>query len=163
MESESEIILSFLFKRSGREKLKFSDLYLALSMDLNWFTPDDAKTFINLALKQNLLTKEGIFIKPNFDFENIVVPIGFTPSERKINLKKVEKQEKEDESILDKIIKRLIEKTNLDKVQITELINLIAKEKNIKEEVAGILIGKKYNTNFEEFYKQIEEKIFNID
>ena len=48
MDSEKEIIISFLFKRSGKESLKFSDLYLALSMELNWFTPDDAKSFISL-------------------------------------------------------------------------------------------------------------------
>ena len=55
MPSESEIIIAFLFKRSGKAKLSFSDLYLTLSMDLNWFTPDDAKSFLNLTLKQNLL------------------------------------------------------------------------------------------------------------
>ena len=56
MNSEWEIIIAFLFKRSGREELSFSDLYLTLSIDLNWFTPEDAKAFVNMAIKQKLLT-----------------------------------------------------------------------------------------------------------
>ena len=80
MSSDADIIIAFLFKRSGKEELSFSDLYLNLSMELNWFTPDDAKNFVNTSIKQKLLLKKGDLIKPNFDFNKIVVPVGFKPS-----------------------------------------------------------------------------------
>jgi len=160
MDSESEIIISFLFKRSGKESLKFSDLYLALSMDLNWFTPDDAKAFINLALKENLLIKNDTLIKPNFDYEKTTVPVGFTPSEQVFEIKEVDNYNEKKESFLNKIIKLLVENTNLDAVELSELISTLAKEKNITEEVAALLIGKEYNTNFDDFYEKIEEIIF---
>jgi len=79
MGSDANIIIAFLYKRSGKEELSFSELYLILSMELNWFTPDDAKTFVNMAIKQKLLIKKGELIKPNFDFRKIVVPVGFVP------------------------------------------------------------------------------------
>ena len=47
MPSELEIVITFVYNRSGKSELSFSDLYLTLSMELNWFTPDDAKEFIN--------------------------------------------------------------------------------------------------------------------
>jgi len=71
MTSDAEIIITFLYKRSGKDELSFSDLYLNLSMELNWFTPDDAKAFVNTAIKQELLIKKGDLIKPNFDYNKI--------------------------------------------------------------------------------------------
>ncbi|UCF50182.1 MAG: DUF2240 family protein [Thermoplasmatales archaeon] len=159
MDSEREIIISFLFKRSGKEHLKFSDLYLALSMDLNWFTPDDAKAFINSAIKENLLIKRDTLIKPNFDYEKTNVPVGFTPSKKVFEITKDNIEEKP-VSILDEL-KKLIEKNkNIATDQMNELINKMAKEKNITEEVAAILIGREYNINFDDFYDKIEDLIF---
>jgi len=148
MVSEEEIIITFLFKRSGKTKLSFSDLYLTLSMNLNWFTPEEAKEFVTFALKQKLLTKKGEAITTNFDYDKIVVPVGFVPS-------KMAFEEKE-ETVLEKIVKQLVEKTDLDKRQIVEKINATAKEKNITTEVAALLIGKEYDISFEDFFKEID-------
>lgn len=160
MPSETEIIVAFLFKRSGKSKLSFSELYLTLSMDLNWFTPEDAKAFLNLALKQKLLIKKDESIQPNFDYDKIVVPVGFTPSKQIFEVKEIEKHEEKDEAVLNKIIKRLIEKTDLDRTQVNELINSIAEEKNIKAEVAALLVGKEHNISLTDFIGEVEKDIF---
>ena len=80
MASEKEIIITFLFNRSGKSKLSYNEIYLTLSMQLNWFTPDDAKLFINQTIEEKLIKKEKDLLSPNFDYKNIVVPVGFTPS-----------------------------------------------------------------------------------
>jgi len=160
MPSETEIIIAFLFKRSGKSKLNFSDLYLTLSMNLNWFAPEDAKAFVNSALKQKLLTKKGESLQPNFDYDKIVVPVGFTPSKQVFEVKKVEKRDEKEEAVLNKIIKRLAKKTDLDSKQITEKINKIAREKNITTEVAALLSGKEYALSLEDFFEKVENKIF---
>ena len=159
MDSEKEIILSFLFKRSGKESLKFSDLYLALSMDLYWFTPADAKTFVNMALDETLLTKKGDLIKPSFDVNKINVPIGFYPSKLVFEEKK-EEISKKNEEVLNKLIKQIVEETNLNEQQVAEKINIIAKEKNIIDEVAALLFCKEHDIKFDDFIEEIEEKIF---
>jgi hypothetical protein len=161
MPSENEIILAFLYKRSGKQKLSFSDLYLTLSIDLKWFTPEDAKAFINLALKQKLLEKNGELINPNFEYAKIVVPVGFSPSEKIIEKKEIENYDKEDEEdILNKIVKRIVEKTDLNKETIIEKIEEIGKEKNIDIEVAALLIGKEYDITLQDIFENIERNIF---
>lgn len=160
MVSEEEIIITFLFKRSGKPKLSFSDLYLTLSMNLNWFTPEGAKEFVSFALKQKLLTKKGEVITPNFDYEKIVVPVGFTPSKRIFEEKETKKRDEKVETVLNKIVKQLVEKTDLDESQVIEKINATSKEKNITTEVAALLIGKEYNVSLVDFFKEIEETIF---
>jgi hypothetical protein len=152
MASEEEIIITFLFKRSGKPKLSFSDLYLTLSMNLNWFAPEGAKEFVTFALKQKLLTKKGEAITPNFDYEKIVVPVGFTPSKRVFEEKETKKRDEKVETVLNKIVKQLVEKTDLDESQVIEKINATSKEKNITTEVAALLIGKEYNVSLVDFF-----------
>ena len=160
MVSEREIIISFLFKRSGKENLKFSDLYLALSMELNWFSPDDAKKYISQLLEENLLIKKGDLLKPNFDYENTKIPIGFTPSKRVFEEKKAEKDEIKKVTFLEELINILTEKSKLDKSQISEKIEELAKEKKITNEVAALIIGKEFDINFEKYFGRVEESIF---
>lgn len=160
MPSESEIIIAFLFKRSGKTALSFSDLYLTISMDLNWFTPDDAKSFLNLMLKQNLLEKKGDVIKPTFEYNDITVPIGFIPSKQIFEEKTVVKDALEKEELIDRIINQLVEKTKLDKIRVAEKVNKLAEEKNITKEVAALLIGKENNVSLIEFHDEIEDSVF---
>ena len=159
MASEKEIIITFLYNRSGKSKLSFNELYLTLSMQLNWFTPDDAKLFINQALNDKLLKKEKDEISPNFDFNEIVVPVGFRPS-RQVFEEKVETQEKKDEELIDKIVNTLVEKTDQDKQSIILKIKNLEEQRNITPEVAALLVGKEYNILLERFFNEIEEKIF---
>lgn len=119
MTSDSEIVIAFLYKRSGKEELSFSDLYLNLSMELNWFTPEEAKDFVNMAIKKNLLIKKDELIKPNFDFNKVVIPVGFIPSKSIFEKKDVEEIREED--FFEKIVKRIVEKTKLDEKQVIEI------------------------------------------
>lgn len=158
MPSESEIIIAFVFNRSGKTKLDFSEMYLSLSMSLNWFTPNQAKDFVNMALKQKLLKKEDDLLKPAFDYKKIVVPVGFYPSKKGFE----EKKEKEtvEEDIFKIIVKKIVEKTQVDEERIIDEINHVEKEKNITLEVAALLVGKKYDIDLEDFFEKVEEKIF---
>ena len=157
MNSDAEIIIAFLYKRSGKEELSFSDLYLNLSMELNWFTPDAAKAFVNMSIKQKLLLKKGDLIKPSFDINKIIVPVGFIPSKNIFEKKVVEVIE--DEDFFKKIIRRILDKTKLDDKQVIGKIEEIANERYLTKEVAALLLGKEHNILFEEFYAQIEERI----
>ena len=157
MTSEVETIIAFLFKRSGKEELTTSDLYLPLSMDLQWFTPNQAKTFVNMALQQKLLIKNEGKLKPSFDYEKIVVPVGFRPSKKPIEEKEV-KEEKLD--AVKTIINRIVEKTGLDEKSVTEKIKDVEIEKNLCPDVAALLVGKEYDVDVDDCFDEIEEKLF---
>lgn len=159
MVSEAEIIIAFLFKRSGKEELGVSEFYLPLSMDLKWFSPKDAKAFLKRALEQNLLMKKGDLFKPNFDYRNIVVPVGFHPTKQILN-EKVTIVKKENEDVGGKIIDRVAEKTGLNKQEVIKRIKDVEKEKNIHFEVAALIIGREYDVYVEDCYEDVEEKVF---
>jgi hypothetical protein len=160
MSSETEIILAFIFKRSGKPRLSFSEGYLALSMDLNWFTPKDAKEFVNKAINNKLLIKKGEEILPNFNYKKIIIPVGFTPSKQVFEENVIEYPERKEEKLLEKIVKYLINKTELDSQQIREKIRGISKTNNITVAVAAAVLAKEHNVAIEDFNEEIENNIF---
>ena len=159
MDSEAEIVIAFLFKRSGKEELSLSEFYLPLSMDLKWFSPKQAKAFVSHAVEQKLLIKKGDLVKPNFGYKKVVVPIGFQPSKQIFEEKKEDiKEEKED--VMKTIISRIVKKTCLDAQSVAEKIKSIEKEKNITSEIAALLVGKEYDASVEDCFGDVEDKIF---
>ena len=71
MESESKIVLAFLFKRSGKNMLKESDIYLPLSLELGWFSSTQAQEFVKHALNEKLLIKKE---------NHLYRPLGWLPA-----------------------------------------------------------------------------------
>ena len=159
MVSEKEIIITFLYNRSGKSKLSYNELYLTLSIELNWFTPDDAKLFINQVVSENILKKEKEELSPNFDFHKIEVPIGFSPS-KQVFQENAELPEKKDEVLIDKLISKLVDKTKLDEKSIISQIREIQEKRNIKIEIAALLFAKEHNVSMDEYLEEIETNIF---
>jgi hypothetical protein len=159
MNSEIKIIISFLFKRSGKEELTVSELYLPLSMDLKWFSPKNAKGFINSALLKKFLIEKGDRIKPNFDYKKIAIPVGFYPSKQTFEEEK-NKVNEERQDVVKLITEKIIEKTEQDKQSVFEEIKEAANKRNISLEVAALLVSKKYDIVISAFFDQVEDKIF---
>ena len=159
MNSEIKIIISFLFKRSGKEELTASELYLPLSMDLKWFSPKEAKDFVNSALLKNFLIKKGDQIKPNFDCKKIAIPVGFHPS-KQIFEEETDMVNEERQDVVKLIIGRIVEKTEQDEQGVFEEIKEVSNEKNISLEVAALLVSREYDIVVSIFLDQVEDKIF---
>jgi len=160
MDSEEKIIIAFLFKRSGKNELRASELYLPLSMDLQWFSPNEARVFVNQTLKQKLLNKKGELITPNFDYENVVIPAGFRPSKKPIEEKKEAIEKKQD--IISIIIERIAKKTDLDEESIIEKINTVGQQRHITKEVAAALVGKEFDIYLDDCFEEIEKTLEKI-
>ncbi|UCH71833.1 MAG: DUF2240 family protein [Thermoplasmatales archaeon] len=163
MPSEEKIIIGFLFRRVGKKKLSLSDLYLSLSLDLDWFSPKEAKKFVNRALKKNLLIKEEGKVTPSFVYENISIPVDFFPSEsfeeKEENLLDIDTK-KESQNIIKKIVDKIAEKTGKNERELIEKITSVSNEKEISREVSAIYLGVFYGVNLSEFFDFVEKGIF---
>ncbi|MCG2735674.1 MAG: DUF2240 family protein [Candidatus Methanoperedenaceae archaeon] len=123
--------ISVPFKRKGKDSLKESEFVLALSFDLNWFTPEQAKKVVLEAEKAGLIKREGDIIRPAFDLSSVEPPQGFKPGVL------------EERSIFDRIIERITAETGMDKRKVIALINKKQDElsKLVEIEVSAILIA----------------------
>jgi len=159
LNSEAKIIIAFIFKRSGKKEMIQSDFYLTLSMDLKWFTPKKAKDFTIWSLKNNILLKKQDVLKPNFDVDNINIPIGFYPS---IDVFYGQKKDTNNDysNIIDQIVKRIAECSGQNSKEILEKIKEIEKEKNILFDVAALLIARDYDIVLDDFFEDIKNKVY---
>ena len=159
MESNAKKIISFIFKRSGKSCLDKSEFYLSLSVDLKWFSPDQAKIFMKYVIKKKLLTEKNNFLEPNFDITKILIPFGYTPvvSSYEINDKKNEKK------IID-VTSLILTKINYNSGERNKIINNIkniSNEKNIFSSVASLLFFREFNIELFDYIKYAENQIFN--
>lgn len=131
--SDLTYTISMPFLRKGKDALKDSEFVLALSIDLKWFNPAQAKNVLKDAENSGLLKREGELVSPAFDISKIEIPPGFRP-EPGIFEKK---------SIFDRIIDRIILKTGVEKRKVIALINKKHEElaKQVLIEVSAILVA----------------------
>lgn len=130
------------FKRKGTDTMKENAFIMALSMDLNWFKPDTARAFMQLAEENGLVSRGDGILKALFDVKGVQIPLGFKPDITKF----------EEKEVFDQIIERIMSKTGLDKKKIIANINQKRNETGglFNIEVLGILVGKEYNVQMDD-------------
>ncbi len=132
-ESDLTYTASMPFLRKGKDALKESEFVLALSIDLNWFTPEQAKNVLNIAEKSGLLKREGDIIHPAFDVSGVNIPSGFKPEPGAFDKK----------TLFDMVTDRIISGTGIEKRKVIALINKKQEElsKMVVIEVSAILVA----------------------
>ncbi|MFB6111815.1 MAG: DUF2240 family protein [Halobacteriaceae archaeon] len=86
------------FRQAGTTRLRENEVVVALSLDRDWMTPDQAARLVDIATGQGLLERDGEELVATFDPGEITIPEGFTPDERLF-------QEREPfERLLDRIV-----------------------------------------------------------
>ena len=129
--SDLTYTVSMPFKRKGKDALKDMEFILALSLDMKWFNPEQAKNILNDAQNSGLLIREGEFVHPSFDISKIEIPSGWKPVIG------------ENKTIFDRIIDRIIHGTGVEKRKVIAMINKKQEEfaKQVLIEVSAILIA----------------------
>lgn len=129
--SDLTYTVSMPFKRKGKDALKDTEFILALSLDLKWFNPEQAKMVLNDAQRSGLLKREGEMVRPSFDISSIEIPSGWKP----VTLEK--------KTIFDMIIERIILGTGIEKRKVIAMINKKQEElsKQVVIEVSAILVA----------------------
>lgn len=72
-------VLAALYQRLGGEPAGVVDLRNALTFDLAWFTPTEAKIVLRAAESEGLLKAEGAGLRPSFDWHGLTLPSGYRP------------------------------------------------------------------------------------
>ncbi len=123
--------VSVPFKRKGKDALKESEFVLALSIDLDWFSPSQAKNLVREAEKAGLLKREGDIISPAFDISQVEPSSEFKPGIL------------EEQALFDRIIERITTETGMDKRKIVALVNRKQDDlsKLVEIEVSAILVA----------------------
>jgi hypothetical protein len=69
------------FRQRGKDELAENEFVVALSLDRDWFSPDQAKRLVDVATGEGLLERAESTLRPTFDPSQVTVPDGFVPGE----------------------------------------------------------------------------------
>ena len=69
------------FRQRGVERMAENEFVVALSLDRDWFSPDQAKRLIDVATGRGLLEREDDHVAVGFDVDDVEIPEGFVPDE----------------------------------------------------------------------------------
>ncbi|WP_323675677.1 DUF2240 family protein [Halorubellus sp. PRR65] len=69
------------FRQRGTDTLAESEFVVALSLDRDWFSPDQAKRLVDVATGEGLLERVDGDLSPSFDPSGVEVPEGFVPDD----------------------------------------------------------------------------------
>jgi hypothetical protein len=67
------------FRQEGRDRLGDGEFVVALSLDRDWFSPDQAKRVVDVALGRGLLERDDGELVATFDPDSVDVPEEFEP------------------------------------------------------------------------------------
>jgi hypothetical protein len=152
---EIKQLMAFLFQRSGKAVLSGQDIYMVLSYELGWMTPDEAKKTVIQACELGIIQEgEGGYL-PNFDCQKVHVPLGFH-----INWAVIQKASVGSKSsdVVDDVVVALAEK-GIAKQDAREEIRITAQHQHIILEAAALVVARRYNLNTMSYYSRALDAI----
>jgi hypothetical protein len=79
MEQERAYLVATPFKKRGKDSLKISDFIFALSLDLNWGSPEKVRALLREAEADGMVKLEGEIVHASTETGKLVIPLGFRP------------------------------------------------------------------------------------
>ncbi|MGM0590405.1 MAG: DUF2240 family protein [Halobacteriota archaeon] len=76
-----EAAVAVPFRQRGKTRMGEGEFVVALSLDREWYSPDQAKRLIDVATGRGLLSREDGDVVAQFDPAAVSVPEDFTPDE----------------------------------------------------------------------------------
>lgn len=120
------------FRAKGRERVAESEFVVALSLDRDWFSPDQAKRLIDVAVGEGLLDRDDGELVVAFDPDDEPVPEGFHPDESII----------QERSTFQRVLDALVD-AGTEKQQAVAAINALQSEVGVTVEAAAVLYAHK--------------------
>jgi hypothetical protein len=120
------------FRDRGRSRLGEGEFVVALSLDRDWFTPDQAKRLVDVAAGRGLLSREDDDLLAEFDPAAVTIPEGFVPDESVLR----------EQSAFERVLSALVD-AGVEKQDAVAAINERQRELGVTIEAAAILYARR--------------------
>ena len=95
-----ERVVAHVFRKKGKVT-PISEFVFALSLDLKWFSPDQAELVLTNAEKNGLVRIVGDMVEPLFDIHAVEIPIDFRPDQS------ILEETLEERTVIDQVVEQL--------------------------------------------------------
>ncbi|ADJ14237.1 DUF2240 family protein [Halalkalicoccus jeotgali] len=120
------------FREAGTRSMEESRFVVALSLDRDWFSPDQAKRLIDVAVGEGLLERTEAGIEATFPVDSVGIPEDFSPAEDLLAQR----------SPFERVLERVVA-DGIDKRTAVGRINELQREIGISIEVAAVVFARR--------------------
>jgi hypothetical protein len=120
------------FQQNGRERMRESEFVVSLSLDRDWFSPDQAKRLVDVASGQGLLSHEENEIVAEFDPASVEIPDDFVPDESLL----------QEQSTFEKVLDKVVSHGTSKQTAVAE-INELQREAALSVEAAAVVYARR--------------------
>jgi len=121
------------FRQQGARSLGEGEFVVALSLDREWFSPDQAKRLVDVAVGRGLLDTDDGDLRPTFDVDEVAVPEGFTPDTDILR----------EQSTFEQLLDLMVE-GGLDKQEAVAATNEAQRRLGIRLEAAAVVVARRH-------------------
>jgi hypothetical protein len=123
-----KIAVAVPFRQRGANRLGEGEFVVAVSLDRDWFSPDQAKRLLDIATGRGLLDREDGDIVVTFDPDEVTIPEDFRPDEEVLR----------EQSTFEKVLSRLTD-AGADKQAAVAAINERQRDLGMTLEAAALV------------------------
>ena len=120
------------FRQRGVDRMNESEFVVALSLDRDWFSPDQAQRLVDVATGEGLLDRDGDDIVVRFDVAGVDVPDGFVPDESVV----------QERSVFERALDAVVD-TGVEKQEAVADINRLQVDLGVTIEAAAVLYARR--------------------
>jgi len=127
------VVVAAPFRREGRDRVTESDFIVDLSMKRRWFTPEQARRVVDVALTEGLIERgDADSLVAAFDPREVSVPEGFTPDESVLQRR----------STFERVLDALTDAGH-EKQEAVAAVNRLQADLGVTVEAAGVLYARR--------------------
>ncbi|RDI72391.1 DUF2240 family protein [Halopelagius longus] len=145
-----EVAVAVPFKQRGTDTLGEGEFVVALSLDRDWFSPDQAKRLIDVAAGRGLLAREDGDVVASFDPGAVSVPEEYEPDES------ILREQSAFEQMLDALVA-----AGHDKQEAVAGVNELQRELAVSVEAAAAVYAKRRGVDVSDAAKKAAGELGN--
>jgi hypothetical protein len=127
------------FRQEGGDRMGESEFVVALSLDRDWFTPDQAKRLVDVAASEGLCTRENGEVVVEFAVDEVEIPEGFVPDESILQRR----------STFERVLDRIVD-AGVPKQEAVAGINSLQSDLGVTVEAAAVVYARREGLAVEE-------------
>ncbi|SFS48752.1 DUF2240 family protein [Halostagnicola kamekurae] len=120
------------FVQNGTDRLRENEFVVALSLDRDWFSPDQATRLIDVATGEDLLSRDGTDLELSFDPATVTIPDDFVPDEDILA----------ERSAFERVLDALVAE-GMEKHEAVGAINTLQQELDVTIEAAAVVYARR--------------------
>ncbi|MFC7136512.1 DUF2240 family protein [Halobaculum litoreum] len=127
------------FRGAGTDRMGEGEFVVALSLDRDWFSPDQAKRLVDIATGRGLLAEEGGELVTQFDPAEVHVPADFEPDESVLR----------EQSTFEKAVDAVVA-AGVEKREAVAAANRRQRDAGVTLETAAVLVAREHGVDVAE-------------